>query len=132
MQGLQSLLAGRLHRYVCDLFATRRLDQSRGVGTIGLVAPDVGPHVTGRQQAHRMSPRLEAAPPVMGAAAGLHDHDQLRAVLHDPGKGPPGQALSLQDPACRVGVGQLENVFCQINRDGRSMHGVDSSRDPVD
>lgn len=79
-----------------------------------------------------MPPGLEAAPRVMGAAAGLHDHDQLRAVLHDPGKGPPGQALALQDPACRVGVGQLENVFCQINRDDRSMHDVDSSRDPVD
>ena len=31
-----------------------------------------------------------------------------------------------------VGEGQLEHVFCQVDRDRRSMHGVDSSRAPVD
>lgn len=74
---------------------------------------------------------LEVAPPVMGAAAGFHHYRQRRPILHGPGKCPPAQSLALQDVPCRVGEGQLKNLFCQIDCDGRSMHGLDSSRAPV-
>ena len=74
---------------------------------------------------------LEAARPAVRTPAGLHQHPQRRPGLQRPDERPAREALALDDPALRIGEGQLEDLFCQIDGDGTSMHGVDSSRDPV-
>jgi len=50
MQGLQCLLLDAFDAHRLQLRAAQRLDERRGVGRVGLVAPDVGAHVLSRQQ----------------------------------------------------------------------------------
>ena len=132
VQCLQPLLARRLHRHRGDLPAACGLDQSGRIGAVGLVATHVRAHVAGRQQAHLVALGLETPRPIVGTAAGLHHHRERDAVLQAMRESPAGQPPALQDPAIAVGEGQFEYVFCQVDRDRRSMHGVDSSRAPVD
>lgn len=50
------------------------LEESLGVGAIGLVAHSVGACDVRREQDHRMSEALELSSPVMGGAAGFEEH----------------------------------------------------------
>lgn len=66
----------------------------------------------------------------MSAAAGFHQDPQRALVVEHPCKRLAGQALALQHPAGGIGKGELENLFCKVDGDSRSMHNG-LSRDPV-
>ena len=98
---------------------------------VGLVAAHVRAHGAGRKQLHRVPVALETPAPVVGTAAGFQQHPQRRLLFQHPGERLAAESLAPNHPALRVGKGQLEHLFCQIDGDGTSMHGLDSSRDPV-
>src|SRR5690606_23058405 len=85
MQGLQTLLAGRLNRNGINLAAARGFQQPRGIGAVGLVAPHVGPDVPRRQRAHPSPSGLTAPGQMVGAAAGLYDLLESGPVLEEAG-----------------------------------------------
>ena len=124
MQGLDALLVGALDRHRRQARAAIGFEQAGGVGAIGLVAAHIGPHVVRGQQAHGVPQAAEAPPPVVGAAAGLHDDAQRRAILEQGGEAQArGHAQGLDRRALGVGVGELEHILCQVDGNGRSMHG---------
>lgn len=131
MQRLDALLLRGLDRHRRNAGAAISFQYPGHVVAVGLVAAHVGAHVPRRKQAHRVALALEAARPAVRTPAGLHQHPQRRPGLQRPDERPAREALALDDPALRIGEGQLEDFFCQIDGDGTSMHGVDSSRDPV-
>ena len=122
MQALQRLLLDRfdLHRH--DVRTARRFQQCRRIGSIGLVAFDVSTDVARRQQTNLDAQRLNLPRPIVCAAAGFH-HDQPHiAVGKEAFELRARQAMLLDDAPVRIGHGDLEDTFCEINGHGCSIH----------
>jgi len=122
MQALQGLLFDRLDAHRGDVGAAVRLEQRRGIGRIGLVALDVGAHVARRQQPHLDAEATEPAGPVVRGATGFHHHQADAAVRKPALELAAGKALAFDDLPVVIGDGELEDVLCQIDGDGRSIH----------
>jgi hypothetical protein len=90
------------------------LEQRVRIGTIGLVAPHVGPDISRGQQAHRMSVLLRDATPVVRRPTGLHHHVGRRFVREEPRELPPIQALTPDDVPLRIRDGELEHGLCDV------------------
>ena len=99
------------------------LEDSFGVGTIGLVAGDVGAHRVWRQEDDAVAQVLELASPMVGHAAGLH-HDGRR-----PPRGKkrtearPRKPMSFSDVFRTQRHRNLKDGLRDINRNGRILHG---------
>src|SRR5438046_10716850 len=74
MQRLQLLLLKGLDRYCANLRAACRFDQSGRIGPVGLAASDVRLHVVRGAWSPRVIPCGFCPRPVVGTAAGFHDH----------------------------------------------------------
>ena len=60
--------------------------------------------------------------PVVRGAAGFH-HDPAHGAVGEPAlELPAGEAVALNHPPVLIGHGELENVLCQVDGDGRSIH----------
>lgn len=68
----------------------------------------------------------------LSAATGLHDHLEPGPVRQAAGRGPSRQPFAFHHLTPTVGKGQLEDIFCQVDRDRRSIVHVDSLRAPDD
>ena len=123
MELLQCLLIDGLDRHGPDVRAARRFDQGRGIGRVGLVAPDVGTDILGGQKHHLMSLTTQTPGVMMSRAAGLHDHPACSPVHKEAIEPGAAEALPLDNMPAFIGQGDLEDVFCQVHTDSRSIHG---------
>ncbi|MBV6425124.1 MAG: hypothetical protein NAOJABEB_02938 [Steroidobacteraceae bacterium] len=122
MQGLQRLLLDRLDAYRHDVGTAQRLEQGRGIGRIGLVALDVGAHVARWQQLHVDAERPDLSGPEVCRATGFH-HDELHGAVGEEAFALRArQSMAFDDPPVLVGHREFEDVLCQVDGDGRSMH----------
>jgi hypothetical protein len=48
-------------------------------------------------------------------------------LRHESGEFGTGQPVTIYDFPMGIGDGDLEDIFCQINGNGSTIHGVDSS-----
>jgi hypothetical protein len=65
--------------------------------------------------------------PVVGGAAGLHDHVGLRDQrVNESFELAPREALTIDDASGPIGKGHLEHVFGKIDGDGRCVHDISS------
>src|SRR5438046_8743402 len=122
MQRLQLLLLKGLDRYCANLRAACRFDQSGRIGPVGLAASDVRLHVVRGQKPHGMTLGDQAPRPVVGTAAGFHDHLTRCTVNEEPREARAVQPVPLNNAPLGIGHGELEDVLCQINRDSRRVH----------
>ena len=105
-----------------DVATAQRLEQCRGIGRIGLVALDIGAHVARRQQPHLDTAAGQPARPVVRGAARLHHHPLDGTVSEPAFKLPAREAMACGDLPVLIGHGELKDVLCQIDGDGRSIH----------
>lgn len=122
VQALQRLLLDRLNLDWHELRAPGRLDQGGRIGSVSLIALDVGPHIPGRQQLDLDTALLKQPTPVVGRSAGLHDHQAHAPVVKPAFKLAAGKPRTLHDAPVLIGHGQLEHTLCQIHRHSRSIH----------
>src|SRR5215468_7997227 len=64
----------------------------------------------------------DPACPVVRTAAGLHQHAARRTMHKERRKPSPIEPEPLPDLALGIGHGELEDVLCQINSNGRRVH----------
>src|SRR5262245_4795272 len=122
MQRLQRLLLDRLHRHRFDVCSARRLQQRDGIGCVSLVTSHVGAHILCRQQSHLDAPFPKRARPVMRRAARFH-HNELHFSVSKPALELRAcEPMMLEHTPCHIGHRELENVLCQVNRHGCSIH----------
>jgi len=86
MERLHALLCGRFDRHRIDLRTAIGFEQARRIGTIGLVAPDIGSHVACRQQAHGVALSNKSSCPIVRAAARFHHHTHGKMIFQHPAK----------------------------------------------
>ncbi|MCY1368914.1 hypothetical protein D9M69_559260 [compost metagenome] len=122
MQALQGLLFNRLHTHGANVRGAGGFEQGGRVGGVRLVAPHVGTHVLGGQQANGNTQAIEPTRPVVRRAAGFHDHQGYRSVGEPALELGAGEALGFNDAPLIVGGGDLENGFGQVDGHGSSMH----------
>jgi hypothetical protein len=109
VQGLDLLSLNGLNGHRANLGTARRLNEGGGIGLVSLVAPDIGFHVLGRQEAHGVTQLGNTSRPVVRAAAGFH-HDLTGRKSHEEAKElGAGQPL----PLCYTPVltGHREKIF---------------------
>ena len=95
----------------------RHQRETPNIGAVGLVATDIGPHVMRREQDDCMPETRKAPRPMMGGAAGFHDHTQRRAIVEATRKRPPNQALAGDDPMLAIGKAEVEDILGKIDGD---------------
>jgi hypothetical protein len=122
VQALQCLLLDRFDAHRDDLGTAHRLEQGGGIGRIGLVALDVRTDVSRRQQLNLDAQSIEPARPVVGGATGLHDNPSDRSIDEPALELTAREAVALDDLPLVISDGELEDVLCQVNGDGRSIH----------
>jgi hypothetical protein len=91
------------------------LRERTGIGSIGLVALDVGAYVRRRQQPDLDSLRVEPARPVMRAATRLHHHQTHRTVGKPAFELRARETLLLDRAPIVIGDRQLEDGFRKIH-----------------
>jgi hypothetical protein len=123
MQALQGLLLDRFDLHRDDVGTASRFQQGACVGSVGLVALDVGTYVGGRQKLDIDAERIELACPVMSRAARFHDDERDIAVEEPAFELAARQAMLFDDAPAGVGHSDLEHGFGQINGHGSSIHG---------
>ncbi len=92
-------------------------EQCGGVGRVGLVAAHVGAHVACGQQRDLDAQTGEPACPVVGRAAGFHDHARHRAVGKPALELSARQTLRLDGAPLAVGHAQRKHGLGQIDAD---------------
>lgn len=117
MQAPDALLLGGLHRHRADVGTAVGFEQASGIGAVGLVATDIGPHAMRREQDDRMPETRKAPRPMMGGATRFHDHTQRRAIVEAARKRPASQALAGDDPMLAIGKGEFEDILGEIDGD---------------
>jgi hypothetical protein len=83
-------------------------------------------HVLGGQQLNRVAVFCNAACPVVCAATSFHEDTARRALYEEARKPNPIKSLPINDLSGGIGYGELEDILCQINRDSRRVHLMDS------
>jgi hypothetical protein len=122
MQALQRLLLQALDPHWHDVGTAHRLKQCGRISGVGLVAFHIGAHIGRGQQPYFNAQTLQETRPVMGRAAGFHDH-QAHTPIHK-----PALELLTREPRAfkhlpmAISHRQLEHRLCQIYRDRRSIH----------
>ena len=122
MQALQRLLLDGLDAHRHDVRGTRRFEQRTGIGGIGLVALHIGTNIGGGQKLDLDAQPVDPARPVVSGATRFHDDQRDIAILKPALELGAGEAMRLDDLPGRIGHGQLEDAFCQIDSNGSSMH----------
>ena len=117
MQRREDLLVDALYRHRPDVIVAAGLQDALRVGTVCLVASDVGPNVVRREQHHAVAELFNLPRPVVGGSARFHDHGR-RGLLRN-----EGQELGSREPyTARDVTGsvrdrQLENGLCHVYGD---------------
>ena len=122
VQGLDLLSLDGLDRHLSNLGAARSFNERARIGFVRLITPDIGLHVMGRQQAHGVPEGGNSTRPEVSTATGFHD-DLAGSKMHEEAqKLRASEPLALRDPPIRTRNGELEDIFCQINSNDRSIH----------
>jgi hypothetical protein len=127
MQSLQGLLFERFDGHRMQLGATRGFEQGAGIGGVGLVALDVGAHVSRREQLDGDAERMEPACPMVSRAAGFHHHQLDTAIAEPALELGTGETMSFDHFPGVVGDGELEDTFREIDADNGGTVGDGSS-----
>jgi hypothetical protein len=122
MQGSDGLLIEGFDGNWDDVFVPLGLEESLGIGAIGLVALSVAGDVGGRKERDPMAQRLKLPPPVMGGATGLHEDVARRPMEKEVVKASAREPMLLGDAPRPVGHGNLKNRLCEIDGDVCSVH----------
>src|SRR5215470_8644344 len=117
MQCLQSLLFERLDGYRMQLGAACGFEQGAGIGGVGLVALDVGTHVSGREQFDSNAERNKPACPMVSRATGFHHHQLDTAIAEPSLELSTRETMRLDHFPGVVGDGELEDTFGDIDAD---------------
>src|SRR5690606_11587833 len=105
-----------------DARTAERFEKCFAVGTIGLVATDVGPHVLRRNQHALEAEGAESTAPVMTGRTGLQDDAAGLTTDPEPLELRAEETEALGDSPGSRGDGDLEDLLGQVNGDGYSAH----------
>ena len=122
MQGDERLLLDPLDRHTRHLPRPHRLEQRFGIGTVGLVAADIRPHIGGRHEGDPVAMPLRHPAPVVGRAAGFHDDVRRRRCRQEPRKLPAVEPMASREAPLAIGHGQFEDGLCEVDGYCHSMH----------
>jgi len=117
VEGDEDLLGNRLDGDGVDVGVAVGLEDSLGIGAVGLVAGDVGSDLVGGEEDDPMAEFLDLARPEVGRAAGLHDDGGGGHLGEEGQKGLAGQAPAIGDLPRLVGHGVLEDDLCDVDAD---------------
>ena len=121
-----ALLLGRFSPYKTHRRPPHRFADRRGIGSIVLVALDVGLHILRRHQPYLMAKLRELTRPVMSRGAGFHADKARRQGFEERQYLAAPQLLANDDPLGRVDPVNLKHVLCDIQTDRGNLH-VDGS-----
>jgi hypothetical protein len=122
VQGGEGLLLDGFDGDGVDILVAKGLEKAFGVGTVGLVAMNVGPDVLRGKKNDVVSEVLNLSGPAMGHPAGFH-HDIGGLALGEEGKkAGPAEAMGFRHLARAVRDRDLEDVLCNIHGDRRMLH----------
>jgi hypothetical protein len=122
VHALQGLLFDGLDAHRAHVRGTGSFQQRGGIGSIGLVAFDLGTNVLGRQQPDFDTQAIEPAAPVMSRAAGFHDDQGYITVGKPALELGAREALGFNHAPVFIGYGELKDGLCKIDGNGSSIH----------
>jgi hypothetical protein len=122
-KGCQLLLAFRFDWNGPDVAIAPSLKHAFHISAVGLRTLHVRTHCERRQQLHIVSEALELPPPVMGGAAGFHNDRRRRLWGQKRGQFYTGETVISGHVPGTIRDSNLENGFCQIDSNGRILHG---------
>ena len=126
MQHQLALLLGRFDPHKTRGWAAHRLTDRLGVGSIVLVALDVGLHIPRRHQTNLVTKLREFTRPIMGGGARLHADKARRQRLEELQHLAPPKLLSNDDLLSCIDPVNLEHVLGDIQTERGDLH-VDGS-----
>jgi len=122
MQHQPALLLGRFDLHKTHGWASHRLADRLGIGSVILVALDVGFHIFRRHQPHLVAKLREFARPIMGRRAGLQADKTWRQRFEECQHLAAPKLLPDDDLLGRVDPVNLKHVLGDIQADRGDLH----------
>ena len=123
MEGGEDVLIDGFDGDGVDVVVSKRFEEGFGVGSVGLVALDVGTDGVGREKNDGVTEALEFSCPVVSGTAGFEEDSCRLTVCKETFEAGSGEAVIFPD---RAGLGrdsELEDGFREIDSDGGRVHG---------
>jgi len=119
MEDQAALLLGRFRRHEAHARPLHRLTDRLGIGSVVLLAFDVGLHVGRRDETDGMSERLQLSRPVMRGGARLDADEAGRQLLEERQHIATLQLSTDDSIAPRVNAMDLKDRLCNVEADRR-------------
>jgi len=122
VQGRDGLLVQGFNGDRGDILIPSSLEESLGVGPIGLVALAIASHMGGREQGDLMAKGLKLSSPVMSRATGFHQDVGRRMMQEEGPEALAREPVLLIHATGSMGHSDLEDRLCEIHGDLGSLH----------